>query len=93
MLNLPDAMQLAQILLPYMPPDADEISVLAFSDKIMTGIVAAGKPNDYLRMVYLMSGIDPDTLVTKPIGDVYQLFIQGLQDNEILTLIEFYRRL
>lgn len=93
MLNLTKALQLAKLLLPYIPYDASEITVLVFSDKIVSGMLEAGNSRDYFKIVSLVSGIDPDELLTMTVPTVFQLFIAGLQENEILSLIEFYKGL
>lgn len=94
MLNLTKALQLAELLDPYIPIEVDlDASLLDFIGKILDNIVASGKHADYLASIELMYGISIDDLVQKPVDDVVAMFADGLVDNKILALIEFYRGL
>lgn len=93
MLPIDKALRLAKLILPHMPPDASEISVLEFGDKIVSSLLATNNSKDYFEMIQLTSGIDEDSLVEMGISEVFKLFVEGLQENELLSLIEFYKGL
>jgi hypothetical protein len=87
------ALRLAKLILPHMPEDASEITVLQFGDKIVRSLIASGNSQDYLEIIHLTSGIDIDSLIQLGVTEVFKLFVEGMRENEILSLIEFYKGL
>ena len=92
MLPIKDALHLIQILAPYIPDELDA-NVFDFAGKILGNITKEGKHLDYLRAIYLMTGIDPDELIKHNVEEVFGMFAKGLIDNEILTLLGFWQEL
>lgn len=92
MLPIRDALRLIKILAPHIPDDLD-MSVFDFAGKILDNITKSGRHLDYLRAIYLMTGIDPDELVKHDIEEVFGMFTKGLLDNEILILLGFWQEL
>ena len=94
MLNLRKALLLIEILDAYIPENPDlDAPILDFVGKILSNIVESGNHADYLAAVELMTDISIDDLLTKSIEDVFVLFTDGLVENQILALVDFYRGL
>lgn len=92
MLPIKDALRLIKILAPHIPDELDT-NVFDFAGKILGNITETGKHLDYLRAVYLMTGITPDDLVKQSVEEVFGLFVKGLLDNQILILLGFWQEL
>jgi len=92
MLSIKDALRLIKILAPHIPDELDE-NVFDFAGKILDNITKSGKHLDYLRAIYLMTGIDPDELIKHSVEEVFGMFAQGLIDNEIGVLLGFWQEL
>lgn len=92
MLNLRDALKLAELLDPYVPerPELDT-PILEFVGKILTNVVDAGKHADYLAAAEIATQIPADELLMMDVNMVTQLFITALIENKFLVLLEFYR--
>lgn len=94
MLNLRNAILLAELLDPYIPDSPDlDAPILEFVGKILSNIVDRNSHADYLAATELMTGISIDDLLDKPVEEVFALFTDGLIENQILALIDFYRGL
>jgi len=92
MLNLHKALQLVALLDPYIPANPDlNAPILDFIGKILSNIVENNKHADYLASVELLTDIPVDDLVKRPVEDVFRLFTDGLIENQILSLVDFYR--
>jgi hypothetical protein len=94
MLNLRKAILLIEILDPYIPefPDLDA-PILEFVGKILSNIVESNSHADYLAATELMSNVPVDDLLAMPVEEVFGLFTDGLIENQILALMDFYRGL
>lgn len=92
MLPIKDALRLIKLLAAHIPEELDA-NVFDFAGKILSNITETGRHLDYLRAVYLMTGIDPDELVKRDIEEVFGMFVKGLVENEILTLLGFWQEL
>lgn len=92
MLNLRNALRLIDMLYPYIPdrPDFDA-PILDFVGKILSNVVENNSHAVYLAATELMSGISIDELVALPVEEVVGLFTDGLIENHILGLMDFYR--
>jgi hypothetical protein len=89
LLNLRDALKLAQILEKNVDKDVGSVSVLDF----VSGIVEKITPEEYLHGVSLLTG-ESEIDVKKEISiDILTCFIDGLRENQILSLISFYSSL
>lgn len=90
-LNLRDALRLASILARYINDKDSEPETEAIS--FISGIVEKIDPASFLRCVILLSG-EPEESVVKEVSiDILAVFIEGLRENQILSLISFYRSL
>jgi hypothetical protein len=90
LLNLRDALRLAFILDAHIDKETTpKTEALDF----ISGIVEKIDPSSFLRCVILLSG-EPEENVVKEISiDILTCFIEGLRENQILSLISFYRSL
>lgn len=92
MINLRKALQLIELLDPYIPESLDfDASILEFVGKILSNIVERNRHADYLAAVVLLTDIAEDDLVQMTTDQVFILFTEGLIENQILTLVDFYR--
>jgi hypothetical protein len=92
MLNLRKALKLVSILNDSIPETWDlNAPIIDFVGKILENIVENNRHADYLASVELMTDISVDDLVNIPVDQVFQLFTDGLIENQILSLVDFYR--
>lgn len=92
MLNLTNALRLAELIDPYIPVEIDyDAPIFDFAGTILENIVLSEKHADYLALVSLMSKETTDDLLQMSKPEVFRVFVDGLEENNILALIEFYR--
>jgi len=87
-LNLRDGLRLASILNKYIDEktnaDAEALDfVSAIVDKIL--------PDEFLHCVNLISGETEEQIKKQISIDILTCFIEGLRENQILSLVSFYR--
>lgn len=86
LLNLRDALLLASILEKYIDKEKGSVSALDFVSEIVNRI----DPISFLHGVILLTG-ETEERVKKEISiDILTCFIEGLKENQILSLISFY---
>jgi hypothetical protein len=51
------------------------------------------EPEQYIRILQLLTGYEKDTILRSRAADVVIWFIQGLQENKIMKFAEFFRDL
>lgn len=89
LLNLRDALKLAQILEKYINKDVGSVSVLDFVSEIVEKI----SPEEYLHSAILLTGESEENVKKEISIDILTCFIDGLRENQILSLISFSRSL
>ena len=90
MLSMSDALRLLEYLLPHIPDDATDITVLEFGGKILDSIIRNQRQADYVYAISLMSGMSPEDVITLDVQVAFALFIRGLEEVELFTLLDFY---
>ena len=90
LLNLRDGLRLASILDKYVDT---ETTANAEAIDFVSSIVDKIDPISFLQCVMLLSG-ETEEVVKKQITiDILTCFVEGLQENKILSLVSFYRSL
>jgi len=90
LLNLRDALRLASILDKYVN---DEITANAEAIDLVSSIVDKITPDEFLHCVNLTSGESEEVIKQQISIDILTCFIEGLRENQILSLVSFYRSL
>lgn len=89
-LNLRQAFELASVLTKYVDvklnPQEDAVDFIS-------GIVDKISPEEYLSCVSLLTGEDVDTIKKQISLDILTAFIEGLKENQIVSLLHFYKSL
>lgn len=86
-LNLRDAMRLASVI----SPKIDKIDPRQDAIEFISNIIDSLSPEEYLRCVMLLTQENEET-IKKEIGlDILSVFIEGLQKNQIVSLLAFYK--
>lgn len=90
MLNTRDALQLAEFLAPHIPEDSDG-DILDFVGKIVSNIKNSDTPEDLADAVMLMYDLSIDDIANMDAYEALEKFIESLRDNQIISLVEFYK--
>lgn len=92
MLNTNKALELAQLLHPFIPEKINENdNVLEFVGKIIRSIKNSETPENFGMVVMLLGGLTIDEMKNIEGSDSIRIFVDGLAENNIISLIEFYR--
>lgn len=86
-LNLPEALELYEILGKHLPEEVDD-EILDFVGKIVSSVNKTGQ-GDYVDSIVLMTKQDVEELDEQHIEEVLGLFIMGLTENKVLQLQTF----
>jgi hypothetical protein len=64
-------------------------------DKFVVSLLEELKkePEQYLRILQLLTGYEKETILQSRAADVVVWFIKGLQENKIMSFVEFFRDL
>jgi hypothetical protein len=90
-LTLPEAMQLASVLLPKI--DLDTINPELDAVDFIGDLIDKLSPREYLYVVMLLTREDEETIKSYASIEILTAFITGLQKNQVVTLLGFYRSL
>lgn len=95
MLNIHQAIRLAKILAPHIPDDVDvaQITLLEFGGKILKSIIDMGRHDDYFMALNVLTGKTATEIMELGEEKSFLLFIDGLIENEFLSLMKFYKDL
>ena len=90
MLNTRKALELAKLLADYIPEEVDE-NILDFIGKIVSSIKNSDNPENFAESVMLMWDLNLDEIKNMEIYEIIEKFISGLQENQIISLVGFYK--
>ena len=90
LLNLRDALRLASILDGYID---EKTNANAEALEFISAIVDRITPDEFLHCVILLSGETEEVVKQQISIDILTCFIEGLRENQILSLVSFYRSL
>lgn len=88
-LNLREALRLASILDKYIDDETTQAEVLDF----VSGVVNKIEPREYLSCISLLTGEANEAIAQENPLDILACFVGGLKENQILSLVTFYRSL
>lgn len=92
-LSTNDALKLYQLIGKYIPDLSSTTTGLEFVGTIIENIKTSGNHRDYVEAVALMMGTTVESLVTElKMEEILTMFMEGLQDNKILFLQEFCKK-
>ena len=91
MVNLFQALRLYQLVGSYVPTEEPGLDVYQFAGKILSNMIADGHNENYVDAIQCMTGVSEDELLQKPVSELNYLFIKGLFDNDIHSLLKFMR--
>lgn len=92
-LSIRDALKLCHLIGKHIPDISEANTGLEFVGKIIDNISASGNHRDYIEAVALMMGTTVESLVTElNTEEILTMFMEGLQDNKILFLQEFCKK-
>ncbi len=90
-LSIDKALQLYQILAPYLPDEIDD--GFNFIGTIIDNIKNSGNHRAYIEAIALMNNIPVDVVLQfDPINDSLKMFAEGLVVNNISSLREFCKK-
>ncbi len=92
-INLHEALELYNILEDHLPNINEKIDFLSFVEAIIDSTVEKEKQEDYLKAAAILTGLDINELLQHTPKDVFDLFIEGLVENNFLDLMAFMRGL
>lgn len=94
LLKFKEAIELYRMVKDYLPeiPEID-VNSLEFTGKIVKNIRNSEHPEDYVRIVVLLTGISKYQLIRMTPSEVVSLFIEGMMENNILDLAKFFSRM
>lgn len=90
LLNLQDALRLASILNRYVD---EKTNANAEALDFVSAIVDKISPDEFLHCVILLSGESEEVVKRQISIDILTVFVEGLQENKVLSLVSFYRSL
>jgi hypothetical protein len=92
-LSISNALKLYRLIGKYIPELSEADNGLEFVGKIIEDIKVSGNHRDYVEAVALMMGTTVESLVTElKMEEILTMFMEGLQDNKILFLQEFCKK-
>lgn len=89
MLNIKDAIMLYNILKDHLP-EREDINLYEYAKEIIKNINESERYDDYIDAVELMSS---NVVLDKEVEDIFELFVRGLLDNNIISLKIFCKGL
>lgn len=92
MLNIKDALKLYELLQPHLP-DSMSGSVLDFTGKVIKNIKTSESPEDFSEILMLMYDYELSDLTIFSGVKLVELFIEGLLDNQIISLVDSCKQL
>lgn len=90
-LNLEDALHLASILSAYV--DVNELNSRQDALDFIDDIVKKISPQDFLHCVKMMTKKTEEDLEKMTGYDILALFSDGLRENRVISLLDFYKSL
>jgi len=90
MLNTKDALQLAKWLAPHVLDEVDD-DLLDFTGRIVESLKDSDGNEVFARSVMLMGDLTIDEINNMSGVEIVSAFIDGLAENHIISLIEFYQ--
>jgi hypothetical protein len=91
MLNIEKALELAKLLSPFISDSKDDENILDFVGKIVSSICQSDTPEVFADALSIMFGYTNDDLEKLSGIDALNLFSDGLLENKIISLCEFYQ--
>lgn len=92
-LSIRDALKLYRLIGKYLPEVSKTTTGMEFIGKIIENIKDSGNHRDYVECVALMMGTTVESLITElKMEEILTMFMEGLQDNKILFLQEFCKK-
>jgi urocanate hydratase len=88
LLNLQDALRLASILDKYID---EKTNANAEALDFVSAIIDKIDPISFLHCVNILSGETEEQIKKQISIDILTCFVEGLQENKVLSLISFYR--
>ena len=88
-LNLPDAFRLASVISKYV--DVDSVSPEASALDFISDIVEKISPEEFLHCTMLMTNKTEEDVKREKSINVLNAFIRGLKENQIISLLSFYK--
>lgn len=86
-LNLTDAFRLASLISKHI----DKIQPQQDAVEFISNIVDKLSPEEYLRCVMLLTQENEETIKKENSLDILSAFVEGLQKNQIISLLAFYK--
>lgn len=91
MLNISDAIELYLLLSKFIPDEF--VDILDFIGKIIGNIKDSDRPEAFGEAIMLMHKLDIDDIKDKKPQETIELFVEGLNENKIMTLFSFCKQL
>jgi hypothetical protein len=91
MLNIEKALELAKLLSPFISDPKDDENILDFIGKIVSSIRQSDTPEVFADALSIMFDYTNDDLEKLSGIDALNLFSDGLLENKIISLCEFYQ--
>ena len=93
MLNTTKALRLFNLLDKHIPANSKDVDVLNFVGKIVDSIIAKNEHRVYTDAILLMNNLDSVYLLKdEEPEEILQIFIDGLIENRIVSLVDFFRK-
>lgn len=93
MLNTAKSLKLFHLLNKHIPANSKDVDVLSFVGKIVDSIIANNEHRVYTDAILLMNNIDSVYLLKdEEPEEILQIFIDGLVENRIVSLVDFFRK-
>ena len=90
-MNLKRSLKLYKMLEPHLPEDLD-LEPFDFISIIIHNIKESGSHNTYIEALEFISGLPKSELLNMDIMDLFELFVEGLTDIQIIYLTEYCRK-
>jgi hypothetical protein len=89
LLSIEKAFEFYAIFKKYIPENFNGDGILIDYIAQIIDKIKAGRHRDYFDMVLLLSGMKEEELIKLPAEEILGLFVEGLKNNQILSLVEF----
>lgn len=89
MITFHEALDLYLLIKPFLP-ETQDLAPIDFIDKVVENIQQANKPEVYLNIVSILQHTDIETILEFTPDETLQYCLQGLINNKIYELINFF---
>ena len=89
-LNIEQSMKLYKMIAPFVSEAKQKTDAIEFSSTIIDTIIKANEHDKFLHMSMLLTGKKVEELIQMDMNDFLGEFMDGLIENRILDLIDFY---